>query len=203
MKSGNSILQAITLAAIIVLYILYFTGTDLKRPSAQTTSAGPKQTDTQAVSVAYINFDSILKSYTYYQELKSSLESQQQIAEKQLESKVRALENEYKSLSTKVTLGLMKEEEAQRILAIKQQDVEKYRTDVSENLYNEEKKLTLQLYDTIVNYLKRHNKKTGYSYILSYTKGGGIIIAPDQHDLTIDVLAGLNEEYRKTSKKAK
>ena len=147
--------------------------------------------------MAYINTDTVMNNYKYYQELKSKLESQQQVAEKQLEIKMQDLEKEYKNLSTRVTLGLMKEEEAQAVFAPKQQEVEKFRTNISDQLMAQEKQLTLQLYDTVINFLQKYNKKAGYSYIFGYTKGGNIMIAPKSHDLTKDVLKGLNGDYLK------
>jgi outer membrane protein len=77
----------------------------------------------------------------------------------------------------------------------KQQELEKLRSNLSDNLMESQKKLTEQLYDSIANYLQRYNKKAGFAYIFSYTKGGPIIVAPKTLDLTKDVLKGLNSEY--------
>jgi outer membrane protein len=149
----------------------------------------------KGLSIAYINTDSVVEHYKYYKELKTKLESEQKIAENQLQVKMKDLEKEYKTLSTKVNLGLIKEEEAQNSFAIKQQEVETYRTAMSQKLVDKNTQMTEQLYDSIVNYVHRFNKNGKFTYILGYAKGGGIIYAPPSMDISNYILNGLNKEY--------
>lgn len=149
----------------------------------------------KGLSIAYINTDTVVEHYKYYKELKVKLENEQKIAENQLQLKMKDLEKEYKTLSTKVNLGLIKEEEAQNSFAIKQQEVETFRTNMSQKLVEKNTKMTEQLYDSIVNYVHRFNKKGRFSYVLGYAKGGGIIYAPSSMDISNYILQGLNKEY--------
>ena len=200
MRKLTLILQLIILISVAFLYVLHFRQVkECNGDGIQKSVFVSKDSNGNMnyISMAYINTDTVMNNYKYYQELKSKLESQQQVAEKQLEIKMQDLEKEYKNLSTRVTLGLMKEEEAQAVFAPKQQEVEKFRTNISDQLMAQEKQLTLQLYDTVINFLQKYNKKAGYSYIFGYTKGGNIMIAPKSHDLTKDVLKGLNGDYLK------
>jgi outer membrane protein len=149
----------------------------------------------KGISIAYINTDSVVEHYKYYKELKTRLENEQKMAENQLQSKMKALETEYKTLSTKVKLGLIKEEEAQNSFAIKQQEVEAYRTTMSQKLIDKNSEMTEQLYDSIVNFVHRFNKNGRFTYILGYAKGGGIIYATSSMDISDFILEGLNKEY--------
>ena len=149
----------------------------------------------KGLSIAYINTDSVVDHYKYYTELKTKLENEQKIAENQLQVKMKDLEKEYKTLSTKVNLGLIKEEEAQASFATKQQEVETYRTTMSQKLVDKNTQMTEQLYDSIVNYVHRFNKNGRFTYILGYAKGGGIIYAHSSMDISDLILNGLNKEY--------
>jgi outer membrane protein len=149
----------------------------------------------KGLSIAYINTDTVVEHYKYYKELKVKLENEQKMAENQLQVKMKDLEKEYKTLSTKVNLGLIKEEEAQNSFAIKQQEVEAFRTNTSQKLVEKNTKMTEQLYDSIVNYVHRFNKNGRFTYILGYAKGGGIIYAPSSMDISNFILNGLNKEY--------
>jgi len=149
----------------------------------------------KGLSIAYINTDTVVEHYKFYKELKTKLENEQKMAENQLQIKMKDLEKEYKTLSTKVNLGLIKEEEAQNSFAIKQQEVETFRTSMSQKLVEKNTKMTEQLYDSIVNYVHRFNKNGRFSYVLGYAKGGGIIYAPSSMDISNYILQGLNKEY--------
>lgn len=204
MRKLTLILQLIIIVSVAFLYFIHFRQARLsnqeKEPEKGVFISKDSSGNMKFISLAYINIDTLQNNYKFYQELKSKLESQQQTAENQLEIKMQELDKEYKNLSTRVTLGLMKEEEAQVIFGNKEQEVEKFRSNMTEKLMKEEKQLTLQLYDTVINFLQKYNKKAGYSYIFEYTKGGSIMIAPESHDLTREVLKGLNEHYLKNSK---
>ena len=55
---------------------------------------------------------------------------------------------------------------------------------------------------TIIDYLEGYNNNSQYDYILTYTDqpGGFILIANDSMDITNEVLAGLNANYKKNKK---
>jgi outer membrane protein len=196
MKYVSFSLNAILLIAVIVLYFLHFSYVK-KHPGTDDGNYNPNDTTnyTKGISIAYINTDSVVANYNYYNELKTKLENEQKIAENQIQAKASDLEKEYKLLSTKINLGLIKQDDAERSFALKQQEVEMLRNNLSEQLIEKEKQLTNQLYDSIVNYVNRYNVKSKHTYILGYAKGGGIIYAPKSMDMTQIILKGLNAEY--------
>jgi outer membrane protein len=206
MKNILIISNAVLLVAVIILFIfLYKTRSQVSAlisPNDSTIVLTDSGKHGKGTTIAYINTDTVVENFSFYKEMKSSLENEQKIAENQLQAKLKDLEKEYKTLSTKVKLGLIKEEDAQQTFAIKQQEIELFRSNVSEKLLEKDKLMTEQLYDTIVNYVHRYNKNNKYTYILGYTKGGGIIYAPSSMDITQAILAGLNQEYEKKPKKS-
>jgi outer membrane protein len=204
MKIISYALNVILLIAVIILYILHFNFVR-KQSSSEEGSYNPNDTSRygKGLSVAYINTDSVVSNYKYYTELKTKLENEQAIAENQVKVKAADLEKEYKLLSTKINLGLIKQEDAERSFAVKQQELELLRNNLSEQLIEKEKLLTEQLYDSIVNYVNRYNIHSKHTYILGYAKGGGIIYAPKSMDMTKEILLGLNNEYETKYKKNK
>ncbi len=207
MKNLNLILNVVVLVAVIILYILHFT--DKEKP--QTITSEPASVDTLASAprdikparVAFVNTDTILAEYKYFQDLQKKLQLRQNNAEYQLSQKMKALEEDYKNLLSKIKLGLISQSEAERQFAEKQQKVEEYRNNIREELIREEQLMTESLYDTIVAYIKRYNSSdyAQYNYILGFSRGGGILHADEQFDLTQEVLDGLNREYEKKKNK--
>lgn len=197
----KALLVSNILLILAVLAILFFHILPQRSNNADSTIQEPTVIfgDTskggKGLSIAYINTDSVVEHYKYYTELKTKLENEQKAAENQLQIKMKDLEKEYKTLSTKVNLGLIKEDEAQTSFAIKQQEVESYRTTMSQKIVDKNTQMTEQLYDSIVNFVHRFNKNGRFTYILGYAKGGGIIYAPSSMDISNIILTGLNKEY--------
>jgi outer membrane protein len=71
---------------------------------------------------------------------------------------------------------------------------------LSAQLQNEEAEVSKRIFDTIEVFLKDYAKENNYTYVLSYTRGGGIWYADQGLDITSDVVKILNERYK--SKKA-
>ena len=58
-------------------------------------------------------------------------------------------------------------------------------------------KMTDDLTTKIHDYLKQYNKDKHYDYILGFQRGGGILYAQTELDITQEILKGMNEEYYK------
>ncbi len=209
MKNINLVLNVVLTIAVIILFVLVLKKDNdnptVKPENTEEISSLSDSTSNIAkpVRIAYVNTDTILEEYKYFQELQKKLELRQNNAEYQLSQKMKELESDYKNLLSKIKLGLITETEAENQFAEKQQKVEEYRNTVRNQLIQEEQTLTESLYDSIVSYIKRYNEKghVGFNYILGFSKGGGILHADEQFDLTQAVLGGLNGEYDKRKAK--
>jgi outer membrane protein len=199
MKKSFWIIQTFILAAILVLYVLFFVNLkNSKNAELIPTPAKVKIDSAMQASpfrIAFINTDTILENYKYYKVLEKDLASQQTSLEVQLQTRYKELEQEYKKLESKLKLGLISQEEAAQKDLKMREDFEDYRSRLREGYLEKEQKMTAQLYDSIISYVNRFNRDAGYSYILAYAKGGGILHADKAFDLTTEVLKGLNEEY--------
>ena len=56
--------------------------------------------------------------------------------------------------------------------------------------------------DYIMEYLKEYNSDNKFSYIFSYSFGGGLLYASDALDITTEVMEGINKKYQ-TEKSSK
>jgi len=83
--------------AVIVLFILHFA--QVKKPyglvKKESAPVGNIVSSGSNITIAYVNTDSILASYTLYNEMKNELESQQSNAEYQYEKKMKEFEKTF------------------------------------------------------------------------------------------------------------
>lgn len=186
-------------AAIVVLFVLYFTGR-----TNQGSSAAVSENDTlinrydtiaRQLKIAFVNTDTILSNYTYYKEQTSALEKDQVQAEKNYTAKLKKLEEDYKNYMYKINLGLMKQADAEREFAKKQEELEAYRARVSNTLIEKQEEIASRLYDSILVTVERYNKTAGYTYIITHAKGSNLLYADHSLDLTDVILEELNRSY--------
>ena len=91
----------------------------------------------------------------------------------------------------------------QQQLQKKEQDLVQYRDGNLKKLEEERQKKTEMFYANIFDYLKRVNKDNGYEFVLGYSKGGGILFANTDNEITGKILEGLNKEYAANKKPEK
>ena len=142
--------------------------------------------------IVYVNTDTLLNNYDYYKDVV-----------KEFQNKQFALEND---LQRRVQAGGMTEEQGkgtQLALQKKEQDIMLFRDNAAGNLQQEQAKKTDQLLTNIQEYLRKYNKPDKYDMVIGYSKGGGVLYAKEDLDITMDVLKGLNEEYKTSDKKPK
>ncbi len=206
MKKINVILQVVIIAALAVLYVLYFTG----KPAASH-KPGKGKTDTASVNVqpgklAYINIDTLLTHYEYYQDLRNALLDKQEQKGTELQNQFKQWEKEASSLEDQRQKLLITrktyEESSQRLLARRDQLMQAQES-ASQELMEEEQVMNRKVLYRILDYLKVYNANEGYQYIFSNTFGGNILLAAEDQDITWDVLEGLNQVYLSEKKDTK
>ncbi|WP_448520351.1 OmpH family outer membrane protein [Rhodoflexus sp.] len=196
-NSLSLILNIVLAAAVAFLYYLHFSE---KNTSTSSPIAGEGQGGAQ---IAHINTDSLLSNYQFFEDMQNELAEKKNRAERQLISRGQALQQEVGSVEKRIQAGLMSNnqiKEAQQLLGQKEQELIAYRETVMAGLIEEEKLMNNRLYDSLISYLREFNKDKKYQYIFGYTKGGGILLANDQTDITDQIIKGLNEKYKNNPK---
>ena len=182
MKNLSIGLNVLLLIAVIVLYILHFSGN-----SKSTSNQGGAVTVNADAKIVYINMDTLLNNYTQSRELNEAF--------------LKKLDREAAEFRNKVENGgfMTREraEQAQMDLMIKQQNLQKLQQEMTENAQREQMEINRKLYDAITNFLTEYNKAKGFQLILSTTLGGNVLFAQEGFDITNDVVNQLNEQYKK------
>lgn len=198
MKKLPVILNAVLFVAIVVLYILYFTGAG-KEEQAENKEKPVMQQSLSGQNVVFVEFDTILANYDMYIDLQGKLADKQKKSEAQLTSKSDAWQKAVTDYQNKANKGLvtrsqMMEIEAQ--LSKDQQNLIKMRDDMAASLAEEKQVTDRQVMYSILEYLEKYNKDKNYQFIFSKSFGGNLLLADPANEITTEVLKGLNEEYR-------
>lgn len=208
MNKISIIVESILAAAIVALFILFFTVTPGKKKavSQDVEAAG------EMLPIAIVNTDSILAKYTLAVESSDKLQSQYEESMVKLDTKAKAFQKEYETFQQDV-LNFQKKVEAgaflsreraeseqaklqkkeQQLLA-KQQDLENLRQKLSNDFMAQQAALTQQLQDSVQAYLRVLNADGRYHLILN---DAVLMNKTAGYDITDEVIEGLNKRYTK------
>ena len=188
--------NVLLLIAVIVLYILHFSGN-----GKSTSNQGGTATVNADAKIVYINMDTLLNNYTQSRELNEAFLKKLEANRTELNIKVKNFDREAAEFRNKVeNNGFMtreRAEQAQMDLMIKQQNLQKLQQEMTENAQREQMEINRKLYDAITNFLTEYNKAKGFQLILSTTLGGNVLFAQEGFDITNEVVSQLNEQYAK------
>ena len=196
MKNINYIINGVLAVAIVILFGMQLSGKkETNVAKVVNTEAG------QAMPVAYVNIDSLLQSYNYSKDMTEIILKKQENARANVTAKVRKLQTEMQDFQRKVENNAFltrdrAEQEQQRLMS-KQQELQELDNRLTQELMEEQQKLTDQLRDTIVSQLRTFNQEEGrqYQVILSNTAGDNILLSDDVYNITEEVIAYLNKSY--------
>ena len=193
--------------AVAVLYYLHF-----GKSTSSSTSVLPAdssgvpavvlpETAIKESGIVFVNTDTLLKYYDFYNVSKKNLEAKQKKAENTLAGSYTALQQEAAAFQKKAQEGGFTQEEGARKeqeLMMKQQQLMQSKETQMAALVAEEQKMSEQLYKKVQQYVKRFSAGKSYQYVLGYTGStSNILYKSDSLDITNPILNGLNEEYRK------
>ncbi|TSA38646.1 MAG: OmpH family outer membrane protein [Porphyromonadaceae bacterium] len=203
-ENSNRIISGVLAIAVIVLFILHFSGKDKEVIENQSAQPGTLVGNMSEIKVAYVFVDSVLANYEYYKILTDKLLAKKSTLEKELSSKGESFQKEVTDFQYKVGKKLITSWDAearQKQLTEQQQVLVNLQNDMQNKLAQDEQSVTIQLHDSVINAVNEVNRKLGYNLVLSNTFGGGLLYADDYMNITKQVLDRLNEFYRKTSAK--
>lgn len=149
------------------------------------------------LNVVFVRADSIYVKYEYFVNLKKGIEAKTRRSEAELEGEMKRLEKDYEDAQRRAQ-SMNKEQiaELEQRFMMRQQQLGQLRDRLAEELAVEEEKLNRQLRNKVQDYFNRIAAEKGIDYIVSYFPGSNVIWANDQLDITNEVLADLNREYR-------
>jgi outer membrane protein len=197
MKNLSLILNAVLIVAVGVLFYLHFS-------SMGSTKAGPDRPEgvnlvQPDVPIVYVNIDTLLNNYEYFQDMQQDFADKQSELEAELNNRSRQYEASAMDYQNKVQKGLVTRREAAELeqqLMAEQQSLLQLRDQLTLQLQEEEQVSNRKLINAIMEYLKIYNADQNYQFIFSNSFGDNVLLANDQLDITYIILPGLNEKYR-------
>lgn len=193
MKNTSGVLFGILFLAVAVLYALHFSG-----KGTSNGNNGKTGMDNTGIKIAYIKVDSLAVNYDFAQEIHDSFVKQQEAFTKEYGEKRNRFETQAAAFQEKVQRGgfLTQEralQERDRLMGEEQQ-INKLDQELTTKLAQIQADNNKQLLDSIMNYVKVYNKDKKYNYIFN---SGEILIGDDAHNITKEILTGLNARYSK------
>lgn len=198
MKNINYVINAILGAAVVVLFVLYFSGNSAKMPAEKKQVSDSARMAAGPSDIAYFKIDSVLANWELYFDVQEKLGSKQQQLESDFESKSQSFMKRVEDAQYKIQRGLVTRAEAEQLqqqLAQEEQNLMGLQNNYAAQLQEEGVVKNRQMLDKIEQFLKEYNADKGYDFIFSYTFGGNLFYADDAHDITQEVIEGINETF--------
>ncbi len=196
MKNLPIILNIILFLLVGHLYYL-----NLKKPqSAEQQTIAPAPSVSGGVKIAYVNGDTLDAQYEWLKQQKDAIQQRVRTAESNLVAKQEALMRDANALQEKFQTGTMTQADAEKqqaALMQRSQRLQEEEERLRKSLAEDQKKAFNDLYANVEAKLKTLSGQIGYDYILSYSRGGQILLANDSLDITRQVLELLNAKEEK------
>jgi len=198
MKNLSIFLSSLALVGVLVLLGLRMS--ENKKGDTTLVASKEQLTDTKG-RIAYVNIDTLEANYEYLKNKKKDFEERKKSMSSELENSQRQFQQDYVSAERKAQAGTLTQAEyetkAKRLQQMKQ-SLEAREAALTEKPLAEQDKFNKDLQKRLDEFLAVYNEDKNFDYILSYSKAlGFIILANDQLDITADVVAGMNESYKK------
>ncbi|MDR0413769.1 MAG: OmpH family outer membrane protein [Dysgonamonadaceae bacterium] len=160
-------------------------------------------TDTESVAqylpVAYVDADSLLSQFNFYNRLVSAYEDKLSKQNNSLNSSYQKLQSEMIGFQQKAQNNAFLSQERMRQEQTRiermQQDLEKKAAQVEQELALEQKVIQQQLSDSLSLGIKEFNKPQKYQMIFTKTGNSTILYADDHYNITNEVLEFLNKRF--------
>ena len=200
------ILNVVLLIAVGILFYLHFSSkreiADVKS-SVKVDSAPPKLTfdvpkNLAGARVLYVNIDSIDAKYEAFTDLEKEAGSNYNYQLQKYQQKALDLQTRYDALQQKVQMGTISADDAAKeetSINTGMDELKKMEAYIS-TLQTAAMQKNAVITQHIQVYFKEYSREKGIDYILGYGSSSNVLYANDSLDVTADVLAALNANYR-------
>jgi len=197
MKIANIVTNVVLAAAVVVLFVLHFSGGE--KTENKTEQSNVQMADPSDISIAYFNMDSVMSQWDLYFEYQQELGQKQSELEADFAGKTESFYQRVQDAQYKIERQLVTRSEAEQLqqsLAAEEQNLMALQNQYTADLQEQGMVKNRQMIDMIERYVKELSESTGYSYVYSYSFGGNLIYGAKTYDITTQVVAGLNQKYK-------
>jgi outer membrane protein len=197
MKGSSLIISSISLIAVIVLYVLYFTGNNQSGEPVISREVSGSGTG-ESLRIAYVKADSVILNYELAQDLHDDFTKKQEAYNNEFRSKRQSFEKEASAFQEKLQRGGFLTEqraiqERDRLVG-KEQEIMKLDQDLSGRLAELQAVNNQQILDSLLNYLQEFNRTRKYDYIFN---GADVLVGDEANNITKEVVSAMNDRYLK------
>ncbi len=191
MKNLSLVLNIVLVIAVGYLYIDEFT-----ESNDSNTVDNPGSSEIYSGNLAYVNSDSLLANYNYYEEVATALAQKQDKLQTEYIRRAEALQKQLEDFQrTYTNMTVPQARAVEENLMQRRQSLGQYQESISQELMQEEAAITQKLYENLSNYLKEYGEENNLQIVFTYTAGSGLLYANDALDITDQVIEALNLEY--------
>ena len=207
MKNVSLIFNIVLSAAVITLFVLFFTSPKSNSDNNSVTENSEVGITAAAGDIVFIQMDSLIQNYDMFHDLSSEFNAKAQTVQDDLNKRGRAFENDVKNFQEKIQKGLLTTSQAtaqQQDLERRQEELRNLAQQREYELSEENSVMMNRVMDAVQTYMAKYNESKKYALILTTTSANmSIIIGQNSVNITQDVLAGLNSEYIATKNRKK
>lgn len=166
-----------------------------------TTTVAAPTADSTALSIAYVNTDSLLLGYEYALKMNDDLMKKIESSRADFNQKYSVFQQDAVEFQRKVNnngfLSLERAQSEQQRLQKAEQDLQELNERLQNELAREQARLSQELHDTLESFLKVYAEGR-YSLILSNNMGDNVLYSVPGIDITAEVVEQLNARYAKS-----
>jgi outer membrane protein len=197
MKNINYVISGTLAVAVVILFIMQFAGK--KETKTERTAFTSEGDSIGLLPVAYVDMDSLLLNYNYYNDLLEVIMKKQENSRANINQQASKLQTEIQDFERKwnnnAFLTTERAQQEQQRLVRKQQELQELDNRLARELMEEQQKLTEQLRDSLLTQLKVYNKDKKYQIIFSSRSTDVILLADEAYNITDEILSYLNKNY--------
>lgn len=198
MKNSNYIISGILFVAVIILFILQFTGRNANMKHSENAEALGDSIGFH-LPIAYVRTDSLMDKYKFFTDLNEAFMKKMEDKKLDFNSRTKKLSKDIVDFQQKAQMNAFisaeRQVQEQNRLAGLQQELEHYAAQIERELAAERMKLNQQVQDTIIAALKEYNNPKKYELIFSDASTDNILYADDSYNITQEVIEFLNARY--------
>ena len=194
-----------TTFAFAAMAVLAVTSCDKSKQQADDNQPATAQSAASATKIAFVEVDSIMTQYKFCKDYSLILQKKGQNIQNTLAAKQQQLEAAAANFQQKLQQNAYTRAQAQSIqMSLQKQnnDLQQLNQRLSGEFQAETERYNNALRDSIQHFLAVYNKDKKYGLILSKA-GDNILYADKAHDITNEVVAGLNKAYKEAPKAEK
>jgi outer membrane protein len=156
------------------------------------------------LSFAYVNTDSLMKHYMFYQDAIKKIEAYEKQLQTQFESKARKLQQDYDSYVANAkagTIPLQQQKETEARLTTQQQELAELEQRLTQESALKRQETSNQVSETILSFLEEYRVEYNYTFIFQHGSMSGLLAATPQLDITDVIIKRLNAKYEFENRK--